>query len=709
MSNCKYSLSSLIAVLSLLLYFPRAYAEPPISGDTWHRDDLSGLAVFNDALFDTDKIDFSHDGNFPSHQQLHPVDGRADLAFYYLTQGGARVDNGIVKPSVLFAPVASTKQAIHFPPKGADKSIEYLLAPDLRRVVVLKNGDLYRGIYDWSVGRVVEEKQMTQVGVLRSRPFLWHDNIVLMYGGFDEKKPLVRVDMVTGELGEYPTFDVLTPSPRAWNNAIVTPSGSHILKQDNEILRVLDVRTMEMTRVSALSEYEFRGRMTEMPISFLRNETHRWLDDRRLLASDKTFGTIGLLDLSSQSVRRLSPQDQMLEFVELLPGNQFVDAILKAKSPASRRDTSGDKRILLEINNGNIREIDVPTDVDIAWISERYGLFIRNDGGLSAVGTWLFDVSTNSLKRLTAKKASLRMARLMPQRERVYFYVFQDGTYSYDLKSQRFEKFSDESKKVLPFGEPVDLGFSDSVGSLWVVRDYDALVAAEKVRSANVVATAVVDTKSKPETLVDVLRELEGEPEAIRDEAEEIYNIYSRKSSFDNFYSPALATMEFVKLRKLDPGASISSLRGKIDFSKTYCPDRTYETVRESTYSTSGSIKDEALRNQRADWVAQAVVNKVDEDIARDDFQVSRIQSYIIRARVDYARQMNDDGKVEPHAEAEVEAASTNIAEENPTEETAEAPPQPISIENEARRVGDEVIDDISNKAKNKFRGLFGK
>ena len=78
-----------------------------------------------------------------------------------------------------------------------------LLAADFRRTVRLKDGDLHRGVFDWATGEIVSETKVTDLGILKTRPFLLHGNIALLYGGFDQDKPIVRVDLVTGDVQEW--------------------------------------------------------------------------------------------------------------------------------------------------------------------------------------------------------------------------------------------------------------------------------------------------------------------------------------------------------------------------------------------------------------------------------------------------------------------------------------------------------------------------
>src|SRR5258706_2073321 len=105
---------------------------------------------------------------------------------------------------------------------------------DHRRVVWMQGGDYWRGEIDWATAKVVNRKQLTQLGVFNpmTKPLLWWEHLLFVYGNFDKAKPIVRINLASGEITELETFRafVLQPdgrlmaSPNASRVISVTPS-----------------------------------------------------------------------------------------------------------------------------------------------------------------------------------------------------------------------------------------------------------------------------------------------------------------------------------------------------------------------------------------------------------------------------------------------------------------------------------------------------
>ncbi|HTL30813.1 MAG TPA: hypothetical protein VL282_16400, partial [Tepidisphaeraceae bacterium] len=85
------------------------------------------------------------------------------------------------------------------------------LASDLRRVAYVDKGDWWRGDVDWATGDVINRKQVTSVGQFTpyEQPVLgWFGNYLFVLGKFDEKKPVVRIDLISGDVLEIPHSEV---------------------------------------------------------------------------------------------------------------------------------------------------------------------------------------------------------------------------------------------------------------------------------------------------------------------------------------------------------------------------------------------------------------------------------------------------------------------------------------------------------------------
>ncbi len=88
---------------------------------------------------------------------------------------------------------------------------------DLRRVIYIDKGDLWRATIDWKEGKLADARQITKLGLLdpqKNKLLHWHGNTAWLWGEFDKDKPVVRVNLLTGALMEMSSLGVFSPGDR---------------------------------------------------------------------------------------------------------------------------------------------------------------------------------------------------------------------------------------------------------------------------------------------------------------------------------------------------------------------------------------------------------------------------------------------------------------------------------------------------------------
>jgi len=78
-----------------------------------------------------------------------------------------------------------------------------------RRVVWIKDGNVWRSEINWDMGEIIKHQQVTHVGRFSFQdmrrvdlPVFWSGNHLFIDSGFDPQKPLVRIDLVSGQIDE---------------------------------------------------------------------------------------------------------------------------------------------------------------------------------------------------------------------------------------------------------------------------------------------------------------------------------------------------------------------------------------------------------------------------------------------------------------------------------------------------------------------------
>lgn len=336
----------------------------------------------------------------------------------------------------------------------ANRGFGPYLSIDHARIIYFKDGDLWSSDVDWGEGAVRNARQVTRVGLLNGVEVIhWHGDYVFLQGNFSEEKPIVRVDLGTGSIEELARMDVFGPSMFA------NPTGRYLCASMTEILACYDVvedRSFRISMLEALNAVsEFAARRRHAPLfdasrQPVRANTSpiRWLDDNRAVGWNPVL--VGLLDLEAESVRPVfapeGPQPgggslpMQVMTVDLLPGGEFVEVV--------QMSSQSNEQIRVSLRDGSVDELpELQRQIHpSAWLDERHLIYGKPQGGLSEIGTWLYDAETGDERRICSIPLGGGEPVYSPERNKVYFpsHAQGRGIFRASLEDDSCAKISDE-------------------------------------------------------------------------------------------------------------------------------------------------------------------------------------------------------------------------------------------------------------------------
>ena len=332
----------------------------------------------------------------------------------------------------------------------------------LRRAVWVDKGDFWRGTVDWNKHTVVDRTQVTHVGVFTGKsPFLWSGDVLLVNGGFDPKKPIVRIDLNSGATEEIETSNVFDAGASFFANA--AGSSCCVIRLTPETLYTFDVRT---GKAGAIHNLLFNN-PTASTLADLGDPNHSpiWLDDETVVFVNAQ-AVVTKVDLRKQQMQILlsyAPPERF-RVNPALPGGRYLDIRGANPPPDSMSPDIFKERFLIDLATGQKIPTTLPEDADNGmWLDDSLFAFVRKTGGLAGVGTWLYDRKTNASKRIAPAQLETTRMRLLRGGNEVWAVNTAGGTTLWRAKvdgsgaedlgpSQMFAPVQ------FPSGPPLDLG-----------------------------------------------------------------------------------------------------------------------------------------------------------------------------------------------------------------------------------------------------------
>ena len=284
---------------------------------------------------------------------------------------------------------------------------------NLGEYVTLRDGDLWHGKLDWQGNSTKQEKNITNIGILNNlAPITWYGKDFYFFNQTSREKPILRVDVYTGK------FDELAPVEAMQRYSNGSPDGRFVFFSDGRT-KIIDSKIVSLIHVydckkrqsftmdATIDERSYTGSMKREPRS-MQIKPRTWLSNSLFITG------IGWYDLEkrtrhlfieAQGVIRDRPEHHYRTITHnLLPSSQFVD--ITVTSYLNKKQVHRRYRLDRLTNS----TVELPMEFDremnyngnITWIDKNRYVFSKSTGGLSDIGTWLYDLRTKEYRKLTS-------------------------------------------------------------------------------------------------------------------------------------------------------------------------------------------------------------------------------------------------------------------------------------------------------------------
>lgn len=483
--------------------------------------------------------------------------------------------SGIVSPGRIVMLDGSMPQMPTLDGKQTDSTGNgpaFWINADRRRVVWMQNGDYWRGEIDWKNSSIINRKQVTSLGVFTplTSPILWWGQLLFVDGEFDKAKPIVRIDLASGDITEMETQRVFLVNTQQGRTlaTVVSPSGARIINPTPSVIFCYDVRTGKAT----MFRNKFEDTAALRSQTLFVNDPPIWIDDDTVYSLDAR-GYLAKLDLRNSRMEILQEPQMILNGetpthtrnLAVLPGTHLVDQSTSSGGGHGGPATVGQRSLL---NVADQKRTSLPFDDSMSgkWIDATKYIYVQTKGGLSTVGTWLYDRSDNSNKHLSSFSIDFFRMVMVPERKQIYAVSQQSGNQFIRLNldgspSQNLGPCALAVVHRMPaVDDVVDLGFTGQAVDLWkpVAVDEAALAATEPAEPPQ--------GKLK---LFDLTKDLSGDDKAF---AEQAYDYCIMNSTLGVYCDATKAAMKVLDAYRSQPNQPVGSFFAMADFSD--CVDR---------------------------------------------------------------------------------------------------------------------------------------
>jgi hypothetical protein len=344
-----------------------------------------------------------------------------------------------------------------------------VLSSDLRRVIYIRSGDLWRADVDWVAGKIANHQQVTKVGVLGNPGKLhWYQNTLLLEGNLSQEKPILRIDLSSGSIEELPRMDML-------GGKIANPAGYRLCASEIELLSCMDVRTGKRSRMGIASAIQRDAPGSPTPALFEPTTTF-WVDDETVVS---VGGDVPMVVRGDFRAGRAEVVYQHTEPVGTVRGAYLI--------PGGRYLSIETARGLLRVDLQDRTVVSLPDDmrsreyerqpIPGLWLDENRYVYSKASGGLTEMGTWIYDVRAANAKRICQFPAGeLATGRLdngiafFPRRNVMYFPspAQGGGVFKADLSTNQCRQIVSTELGVSRVDtRPVDLRLNLAGSALW--------------------------------------------------------------------------------------------------------------------------------------------------------------------------------------------------------------------------------------------------
>jgi len=292
------------------------------------------------------------------------------------------------------------------------------VSSDLSHYISLKQGDVWAGTLDWRAGTAGAAKNLTGIGVLNNLDLIaWCEQQAFFFNPQASDKPILRIDMQTGELKEMAETRALT------HKAQGSPDGCFLFTSDGRMvhsaqgarsdLHVVDLRSLDTFTLDAGLDMRIYVGTQKQPPRPQAIRVESWLG-RGLFWS---AARLGWFDLANR--QRINPHDFAKVVEDLpynirpmdmlpIPGDRYVEVSYQGSlKPLDGQVKPIRKRYRLDRQQGTAVSLPLHDDVTaganlgIVWVDENRYVYPRRKGDLNELGTWLYDIRSKKHTRLS--------------------------------------------------------------------------------------------------------------------------------------------------------------------------------------------------------------------------------------------------------------------------------------------------------------------
>ncbi len=284
------------------------------------------------------------------------------------------------------------------------------VSPNLQRFIKIKDGDVWKGKIDWKLGKTTDLENVTNLELLTNcEPITWYKDTLYLRNKSATENPIIRINLESGELEELPD------SPPFAYYSFGSPDGRFLFTSDGRdgLLHVFDAEdrttfTIDATRLPR----QYGGLRRERPMPFAVQPTN-WINEHVFRTQQGWFDLKSksrLLFNEFQGIIDALPVGPRVFRVFIIPGHVYLDVVVRGYSEMENGQAvvESGKSLRFRINRLTGESVMLPLEFEnfgvgseMVWVDENRYVFARMQGGLSEIGTWIYNVETGEHKRLT--------------------------------------------------------------------------------------------------------------------------------------------------------------------------------------------------------------------------------------------------------------------------------------------------------------------
>jgi hypothetical protein len=375
-----------------------------------------------------------------------------------------------------------------------------------------------------------------------------------------------------------------------------------------------------------------------------------------------------------------------------LPGGRYVD-ITTHTGGGHGGPAMPTTRYLLDITTGQRNKLPFGSDVPGVWLDDNYYLYTVSQGGLSSIGTWVYDRSTNSTRRLIGKSFDGGRMAYSKKKKQVWAVSQQsgisllklnlDGTGSTNLGTCELAP-----PFLLPSDDPIDLGFSNTTVDLWKAPAVD-----EK-------AIAATQPAEPPAGKIKLMEMTKDYPADQQEFAEQAYDYSQTNAMLGNYCDSIKVAMKVLAARK-DQNQPVGNYFAMLKFDDCADRDRITQWAHDHTMDFAvGQSNTGDEKRAIADKVGPCVADAYFKDAKPDLNKMEMLFQQCLKEHGGTPGQPVAASNTQAHPAAHPAAGSQ--------------PPQPNNPTTQPAKQAQSNVDKAADKAKkakntaDKIKGIFG-